>query len=270
MTRKNTLLTFALAALVSLPTVAFGRGNCTDVPLQLVVAPQTSGQGGISGDGLSIYNNPNDPAFNGGTQYVDGVGGVYVKFQVCNGTNDFILNLRSTKSPIRYIDLDFSFQLAPADTASGAVSLTGQQIQQQGQQINEMANAALYSNRQFVTCSGMMLNALSQTVTGGNAWFEPTTIYAPVVPDCNGGTGPDLANQAPQGTNTSPGAGATGQRLHLDCVADVGQHRLVVSHRRRRDCENRGAHEHLGGGRSVPDAVQLRNPKAQLHTLGSS
>src|ERR1700751_2013758 len=111
MTRKNTLLTFALAALVSLPTVAFGRGNCTDVPLQLVVAPQTPGQGGISGDGLSIYNNPNDPAFNGGTQYQDGVGGAYLKFQICNGSNDFILNLRSTNSPVRYVNLDFSVPL---------------------------------------------------------------------------------------------------------------------------------------------------------------
>jgi len=207
MTHKSTLLTFAFAALATIPVWAAppsGGGHCTDLPLSLIVAPQSPGQGGISGDGLSIYNNPNDPAFNGGTEYVDGVGGVYVKLQVCNGTNDFILNLRSTKSPVRYINLDFSFQLAPADTASGAVNLTGQQIQQQGQQINEMANAALYSNGQFVTCSGMMLNALSQTVTGGNAWFQPTTIYAPVVPDCNGGTGPDLANQVPQGTNTSP------------------------------------------------------------------
>ena len=201
MTSKRTLQTIVVATLIAIPTLAFGRGNCTDIPLVLIVAPQTAGQGSISGDGLSIYNNPNDPAFNGGTQYVDDVGGVYVKFQVCNGTNDFILNLRSTKSPVRYIDLDFSVQLAPADTGGGAVNLTGQQIQQQGQQINEMANATLYSNGQFVTCSGMMLNALSQTVTGGNAWFKPTTIYAPVVPDCNGGTGPDLANQP---TNTSP------------------------------------------------------------------
>jgi hypothetical protein len=175
--------------------------NCTDVPLQLIVAPQTSGQGGISGDGLSIYNNPNDPAFNGGTQYVDGVGGVYARFQVCNGTNDFILNLRSTKSPVRYLNLDFSVRLAPADTANGALDLTRKQIHQPGQQINEMANAALYSNGQFVTCSGMMLNPLSATVTGGNAWFKPTTIYDPVVADCNGGTGPDLANQ---GGETSP------------------------------------------------------------------
>jgi hypothetical protein len=201
MAHKRTLLTFALATLVALPTWAFARGNCIDIPLQLIVAPRTPGLGGISGDGASIYNNPNDPAFNSGTQYVDGVGGVYVKFQVCNGTNDFILNLRSTKSPVRYLNLDFSVQLASADTADGAVDLTGKQIHQQGQQINEMANISLYSSGQFVTCSGIMLDPLSATVAGGNAWFKPSTIYDPVVPNCNGGTSQDLANQP---INTSP------------------------------------------------------------------
>jgi hypothetical protein len=195
MTRKTALLMLALA-LVALPCWATppsaNRGQCSDIPLRLIVAPQT-GPGGISGDGISIYNNPNDPAFNGGTQYQDGVGGVYVKFQVCNGSNDFIVNLRGT-SPVRYLNLDFSSQLAPPDTADGAVDLTGQQFHQQGEQINEMANAALYTNGQFVTCSGLMLNALSKTVTGGNAWFHPTTVYAPIVPDCNGGTAQNLAN----------------------------------------------------------------------------
>ena len=200
---KNTLLTFALTTLLALPAWAAppsaNRGQCTDIPLLLTVAP-TPGPGGISGDSVSIYNNPNDPAFNGGSQYQDGVGGVYVKFQICNGTNDFVLNLRGT-SPVRYLNLDFSSQLAPPDTADGAVDLTGQQYQQQGEQINEMANAALYSNGQFVTCSGLMLNPLSKTVTGGNAWFHPTTVYAPIVPDCNGGTPQNLANTP---INTSP------------------------------------------------------------------
>jgi hypothetical protein len=159
-------MVYALAALIALPALAFARGNCNDIPMELIVAPQTAGQGGISGDGLSIYNNPNDPVFNGGTLYQDGVGGVYIRFQICNGTNDFIINLRGSK-PVRYLSLDFSLQLAPADTAEGAIDLTGQKIQQQGEQINEMANAALYSNGQFLTCSGMMLNPLSSTVTGG-------------------------------------------------------------------------------------------------------
>jgi hypothetical protein len=195
MNRKCILLMVAFATLV-VPTCAAPplHGNCTDVPLLLTVAPQTAGQGGISGDGQSLYENPNDPAFNGGTQYQDGVGGVYVKFQICNGTNDFIINLRKT-TPTRYLNLDFSVQLAAPNTGAGAVDLTGKQVQQQGEQINEMANASLYSNGQFVTCSGLMLNALSRTVTGSNAWFQPTTIYTPVVPDCNGGAGPDVANQ---------------------------------------------------------------------------
>ena len=169
------------------------KGTCSDIPLQLIVTPQAPGQGGVSGDGVSIYNNPNDPAFNGGTLYQDGVGGVYAKFQVCNGTNDFILNLRST-SPVRYLNLDFSVELATPDTADGAVDLTGQQFHQQGQQINEMANTGLYTNGRFDDCSGFGLNALSRTVTGGNAWFHPSTLYDPVVPGCNGGSAQDLAN----------------------------------------------------------------------------
>jgi hypothetical protein len=200
MTHKNTVLTLALATLFALPAWASGRGTCSDVPLQLIVAPQTLGQGGIAGDGLSIYNNPNDPTFNGGTLYQDGVAGVYAEFQLCNGTNDFVLNLRGT-SPVRYLNLDFSVQLASPDTADGAVDLTGQQLHQQGEQINEMADAALYTNGQFEDCSGLMLNAFSKTVTGGNAWFHPSTLYAPVVPDCNGGAAQDLANSP---INTSP------------------------------------------------------------------
>jgi hypothetical protein len=84
MTSKSTLLTFAFATLVALPAWAAppsaNRGQCSDIPLRLIVAPQT-GPGGISGDGISIYNNLDD-AFNGGTLYQDGVGGMYVKFQV--------------------------------------------------------------------------------------------------------------------------------------------------------------------------------------------
>src|SRR5215469_16810791 len=162
---KSTFVTFVVMTLVALPAWATppsaNRGNCSDIPLPLIVAPQTPGQDGISGDGMSIYNNPNnatDP-FNGGTLYQDGVGGVYVKFQVCNGTNDFIVNLRGT-SPVRYLNLDFSVQLAPPDTADGALDFTGQHYQQQGEQINEMANSSLYTNGQFEDCSGFQLNAL--------------------------------------------------------------------------------------------------------------
>ena len=202
MTRKSAVFMFAFAALVALPTWAAppNRGNCSDIPMRLIVVAQTPGQGGISGDGVAIYSNPSDPTFNGGTLYEDGVDGVYVKFLVCNGSNDFVLNLRGT-SPVRYLNLDFSVQLAAPDTADGAMDLTGQQFHQQGEQINEMANTALYTNGQFVDCSGFQLNALSKTVTGGNVWFHPTTLYAPIVPDCNGGTPQNIANSP---INTSP------------------------------------------------------------------
>ncbi len=196
MTGKGILM-LGLAVLTSLPSWAAppsaNRGTCSDIPLQLIVAPQTPGQGGVSGDGLSIYNdsnNPNDP-FNGGTLYEDRAGGVSVQFLICDGSNDFVVNLRGTS---RYLNLDFSVQLAQPDTADGAVDLTGTQLHQQGQQINEMANSALYTNGQFVDCSGFQLNAFSKTVTGGNVWFHPSTLYAPVVPDCNGGTAQNLAN----------------------------------------------------------------------------
>jgi hypothetical protein len=201
--KKHLLLTLIMLVAFAL-TIAMPAGAaqqlrpqaCNDVPLRLIVAPQ-SNAGGISGDGASIYNNPNNPSdpFNGGTLYQDGVGGVYVKFQICNGTNDFLINLLNTSSPVRHLAFDFSVQLAPPNSSAGAVDLTGKTIHQQAQQINQMGNAALYTNGQFVTCSGISLNPLSKTVTGGNAWFKPTTIYDPVVPDCNGGTAPDLANQ---------------------------------------------------------------------------
>ena len=165
--------------------------NCSNTPMQLIVRPQTPEQGGISGDGVSIYNNTNDASdpFNGGTLYEHGVGGVSALF-LC-GSNDFVVNLIGTS---RYLNLDFSVQLAQPDTADGAVDLTGTQLHQQGQQINQMANSALYTNGQFVDCSGLQLVPLSGTVTGGNVWFHPSTLYDPIVPDCLGGTAQNLAN----------------------------------------------------------------------------
>jgi hypothetical protein len=56
MTHTKTLF-MGLAILVSLPPLAFCR-NCSYVPLQLIVAARAAGQGGISGDGIVIYNNP--------------------------------------------------------------------------------------------------------------------------------------------------------------------------------------------------------------------
>jgi hypothetical protein len=41
---------------------------------------------------------------------------------------------------------------------------------------------------------------------------------------------------------------------------------VVVSRRHSGDCE-KDRREHVGGGRPVPNAVQLRDHKAQLHAV---
>jgi hypothetical protein len=166
--------------------------------LRLTVAPQVAGQGGLSGDGVVLYNNPSDPndPFNGGTTYTDGVGGVYVKFQICNGTNDLIVNLHQA-SPVRYLNLDYSVRLAPPDPA--AYDRTGKILQQFGHNLNEIANDALYSNGVFQTCSGMFLDAMSgapRTIGGANMYWKDPALYDPVVLNCLNGSGSDMANLA--------------------------------------------------------------------------
>ena len=91
-----------------------GKGGCQDIPLQLTISPvQVDGSGypGIYGDG-----GPTSPA-----TYTDGSRGVYAKFQVCNGTNDFILNLGRPSN--RFFTVDFSKPLGGADL--GVVQPTG-------------------------------------------------------------------------------------------------------------------------------------------------
>jgi hypothetical protein len=51
-------------------------------------------------------------------------------------------------------------------TAGERVDLTGRQFHQQGGQINEMANAALYTNGHFVTCSGFRSQWVEQNNDG--------------------------------------------------------------------------------------------------------
>src|SRR5215467_2925205 len=55
--------------------------------------------------------------------------------------------------------------------------------------------------------------------------------------------------------------------MQMDSLAAIGQYRNVVSGRCRRNCEDRRAHQRLGGGRSISDALQLRNTAAQLHAV---
>ena len=197
------VLALACISTISLPGLAQaaktgGKSTCTDTPVRLIVAPQNIGSGGISGDGALPYTGT-DTNFAGGTVYEDGIGGVYVKFQICNGTNDMVINLRNSASPARYLMFDFSAQLAPA--AAGAISVAGHVYGEQGQNVNELANASLYTNGQFTTCVGSDLTDSNWTSrVAGHAIFNPQNPTAQ--PTCNTGTGPTAANQP---ASTSPG-----------------------------------------------------------------
>lgn len=165
--------------------------SCTDIPLRLIVAPQTRGMGGISGDSVVPYTGP-DTSFAGGSVYTDGVNGVYVKYQVCNGTNDLIINLRNS-SPARYLNWDFAVQLYPP--AAGAFDVTGMFLGEQGQNINEVANDTLYTNNQFVTCTGADLTDSNWSSNrGGRTHFKPPSVYDPIVLNCTENVYSDLAN----------------------------------------------------------------------------
>lgn len=83
-TRALIVLGFVLVA--SLASAA-GKPTCVDPALKATIAtwPNLSTAYGIYGDGAATDTS-------GNTVYTDGVQGNYVKFQVCNGSNDFIFN----------------------------------------------------------------------------------------------------------------------------------------------------------------------------------
>lgn len=111
--------------------------NCTDIPLQVTIAPVSNTASG------GIYE---DAGTESSATYTDGVGGVYAKFQVCNGTNDFILNLSHST---RTYTINFGDQLVAGDP--GATAFTGP-VKASFMNINEVANLTLYSNGQLDTC----------------------------------------------------------------------------------------------------------------------
>lgn len=81
---KTTVLLFALAVVLlvsSLPIVGSGKPPSSDVALRVTI------------EGQANDDPPSTNAIVGdGREYVDGQEGVYAKFQVDNGTNDFIMD----------------------------------------------------------------------------------------------------------------------------------------------------------------------------------
>jgi len=162
--KMRTVAASVVAFALLLPVTAFAAGRCTDIPLQAIYAPGTpnGGSSAIFGDGKVLYNNPNDASdpFNGGTVFTDGEGGIYAKFQVCNLTNDFILNLNQTK---RFLQFDFTKQIpgAPADPQAaykGGTVYNSTGSYNGFMNSNQVGNDALYDSTSgtptLITCLG--------------------------------------------------------------------------------------------------------------------
>lgn len=119
------LLAFILLCGTAVPAQAQGKGSssksCQDIPLIVVIDPvpfdlhafgfpDSTGYPGIYGDARDVSGNPAQSV------YEDGLQGVYAKFQICNGNDDFYFNLPTLK-PTRFFIVDFSRLLVPGDVA---------------------------------------------------------------------------------------------------------------------------------------------------------
>ena len=179
-----------------------GGGTCTNTSLQAILAPGVPNGGtallyGDSdfGSGPNTYYNPTDTLFNGGSIYTDGQSGAYVEFQLCNGTNDFVMNLGTGKNS-RYFNFDFSTPLAAPDP--GTVDVTGTIQQDAFLNANEVANDSLYVNGELQTCMGSSLSSIIKGQTAHVMFDDPAIDVTPSgggTPGCSGGVVTDIANQ---------------------------------------------------------------------------
>jgi hypothetical protein len=194
-------------AVCFISTPGWAKSTCTsDVPLEAIMAPgpPNGGTALLYGDsdfgtGPDTYYNSGDALFNGGSVYTDGQNGAYVKFQICNGTNDFIMNLGTGKNS-RHIYFNFSEELTPPST--GAVDVTGTIHQEGFINANEIANSSLYTNNQLLTCMGTSLSTIINGDTS-HVFFRNPAQYQTApggTPGCDDGTLSQLANQ---GLNTA-------------------------------------------------------------------
>jgi len=182
---------------VGLFSVTEKPNSCTsDVQLKVVFAP---GNGTslrrIFGDSdfgstANTYSNANDPEFDGGSLYADGVGGVYAQFQVCNGSNDFIMSLGDST---RHVNFDFSEQLVSPDP--GAEDLVGKTYKAGFFNGNVMFNTPLAGT--FTTCLGGQLAGIAKRAAFK---FQNPSTYQINGGPCQGG---GLAQVANQGGDTS-------------------------------------------------------------------
>ncbi len=198
-----------LGILVSLEAASLRAGappppGCSDIPLRVTIAgTATTLSGGVYGD-----QNPSDSV------YVDGQQGVYAKFQTCNGTNDFILNLQnSTRSFI----VDFSRILLGGD--AGAVQPTGP-IATRFMNINQVAHVGLYdSGAQLRTC--LQANVPLTKRQSGFLRYQHPSMDETTTTGTPGCRSDDIARAANQYSDTSVVSVALGASCSTWTIAPV-------------------------------------------------
>ena len=189
----------AVLACLTAPATWAGSGKCTsDVSLQAIFAPESNGNllygDSDFGSSSNTYYNSSDPVFNGGTIYTDGLNGANVKFQICNGTNDFILNL-GTGSTARFVNFAFTQPLSTPDP--GTVNVAGKTYQEGFFNGNQIANATLLPvGGSLNTC---MTTSLFNIIKGETAHvsLQNPALYETApggTPGCNDGTLATIAN----------------------------------------------------------------------------
>lgn len=118
MKKTVSIIALAVAFLCSSVSIAgAGKPPSSDVALKVTIAgdPNAPGAYSIVGDGRG--------------EYVDGVAGVYAKFQIGNGTNDFIMDPTNSGAPApRALWFDFSDKIADGTIANPWYGLGHRQI----------------------------------------------------------------------------------------------------------------------------------------------
>lgn len=196
------LLALSIVCVAAAPVHAQSktRSSCQDIPLRVAIHPVTSDPatalpGGLYGDGVIV-----EPR-SGASVYTDGEPGVYAKFQVCNASYDFSLNLSvpNLKSSPRRFTVDFSTLLVPGDVPgySGPVPAWLMRIPEMGNlarysngQFHAMLVGTLESPGQFAYCNNdtATLDCTGTRLTRANTYSDTSVVQVTAAADCSSWT----------------------------------------------------------------------------------
>ena len=156
MLKQSAVLGLLWISVVAPEVLAQKPPKCTDIPVRITLLAN------ITATQVNrIYGDNANP--NADTVYEDGVGNVYAKFQVCNSTNDLIINLNSTS---RHMNFAFTEVLAAPGANSTPPSGT---VQVKFSNINQVYEAPVESGGSVTL---QTLHASSWTVSSKTTWFR--------------------------------------------------------------------------------------------------